>query len=251
MGACPQRVGIGPEASRCDVDAGPTVGPGRRHLHGRRRHLRHQPRRHAALALRDRRARRVGAGACCPTARWSPAARTTSSTPSRPTGRSAGTSGPAPTSRRRPPSATTARSTSAPTTTSSTRWPRRGAALGVHDRGRRSRVGRGRQRRRLRRLVRFADVRRPPRRQRWRGHSAPATASCRRRWSTRAAPSCSARRTTACIVSSLTATCAGRSSSAATSTARRCWPRTAPSSSAPTTASSTRSARRQRRRPET
>ena len=27
MGACPQRVGIGPEASRCDVDAGPTVGP--------------------------------------------------------------------------------------------------------------------------------------------------------------------------------------------------------------------------------
>ena len=27
VGACPQRVGIGPEASRCDVDAGPTVGP--------------------------------------------------------------------------------------------------------------------------------------------------------------------------------------------------------------------------------
>ena len=27
MGACPQRVGVGPEASRCDVDAGPTVGP--------------------------------------------------------------------------------------------------------------------------------------------------------------------------------------------------------------------------------
>ena len=27
MGSCPQRVGIGPEASRCDVDAGPTVGP--------------------------------------------------------------------------------------------------------------------------------------------------------------------------------------------------------------------------------
>jgi outer membrane protein assembly factor BamB len=27
MGACPQRVGIGPEASRCDIDAGPTVGP--------------------------------------------------------------------------------------------------------------------------------------------------------------------------------------------------------------------------------
>lgn len=27
LGACPQRVGIGPEASRCDVDAGPTVGP--------------------------------------------------------------------------------------------------------------------------------------------------------------------------------------------------------------------------------
>jgi outer membrane protein assembly factor BamB len=27
MGVCPQRVGIGPEASRCDVDAGPTVGP--------------------------------------------------------------------------------------------------------------------------------------------------------------------------------------------------------------------------------
>jgi outer membrane protein assembly factor BamB len=27
MGACPQRVGIGPEASRCDVDAGPTIGP--------------------------------------------------------------------------------------------------------------------------------------------------------------------------------------------------------------------------------
>ena len=27
IGACPQRVGIGPEASRCDVDAGPTVGP--------------------------------------------------------------------------------------------------------------------------------------------------------------------------------------------------------------------------------
>jgi outer membrane protein assembly factor BamB len=27
-GSCPQRVGVGPEASRCDVDAGPTVGPG-------------------------------------------------------------------------------------------------------------------------------------------------------------------------------------------------------------------------------
>jgi outer membrane protein assembly factor BamB len=27
VGACPQRLGIGPEASRCDVDAGPTVGP--------------------------------------------------------------------------------------------------------------------------------------------------------------------------------------------------------------------------------
>jgi len=27
IGACPQRIGIGPEASRCDVDAGPTVGP--------------------------------------------------------------------------------------------------------------------------------------------------------------------------------------------------------------------------------
>jgi outer membrane protein assembly factor BamB len=27
VGSCPQRVGIGPEASRCDVDAGPTVGP--------------------------------------------------------------------------------------------------------------------------------------------------------------------------------------------------------------------------------
>ncbi|HVZ87616.1 MAG TPA: PQQ-binding-like beta-propeller repeat protein [Polyangia bacterium] len=27
LGACPQRVGIGPEASRCDVDAGPTIGP--------------------------------------------------------------------------------------------------------------------------------------------------------------------------------------------------------------------------------
>ncbi len=27
VGACPQHVGIGPEASRCDVDAGPTVGP--------------------------------------------------------------------------------------------------------------------------------------------------------------------------------------------------------------------------------
>jgi len=27
MGSCPQRVGIGPEASRCDVDAGPTIGP--------------------------------------------------------------------------------------------------------------------------------------------------------------------------------------------------------------------------------
>jgi outer membrane protein assembly factor BamB len=27
VGSCPQRLGIGPEASRCDVDAGPTVGP--------------------------------------------------------------------------------------------------------------------------------------------------------------------------------------------------------------------------------
>ena len=27
IGACPQRIGVGPEASRCDVDAGPTVGP--------------------------------------------------------------------------------------------------------------------------------------------------------------------------------------------------------------------------------
>jgi outer membrane protein assembly factor BamB len=27
VGACPQRVGVGPEASRCDVDAGPTIGP--------------------------------------------------------------------------------------------------------------------------------------------------------------------------------------------------------------------------------
>jgi len=27
VGSCPQRVGIGPEASRCDVDAGPTIGP--------------------------------------------------------------------------------------------------------------------------------------------------------------------------------------------------------------------------------
>lgn len=27
VGSCPQRVGVGPEASRCDVDAGPTVGP--------------------------------------------------------------------------------------------------------------------------------------------------------------------------------------------------------------------------------
>ncbi|HTA17835.1 MAG TPA: PQQ-binding-like beta-propeller repeat protein [Polyangia bacterium] len=27
IGACSQRIGIGPEASRCDVDAGPTIGP--------------------------------------------------------------------------------------------------------------------------------------------------------------------------------------------------------------------------------
>jgi len=27
VGACSQRIGIGPEASRCDVDAGPTLGP--------------------------------------------------------------------------------------------------------------------------------------------------------------------------------------------------------------------------------
>jgi outer membrane protein assembly factor BamB len=27
IGSCPQSVGVGPEASRCDVDAGPTVGP--------------------------------------------------------------------------------------------------------------------------------------------------------------------------------------------------------------------------------
>jgi outer membrane protein assembly factor BamB len=27
VGSCPQRVGIGPEASKCDVDAGPTIGP--------------------------------------------------------------------------------------------------------------------------------------------------------------------------------------------------------------------------------
>lgn len=29
IGSCPQRVGVGPDASRCDVDAGPTLGPGR------------------------------------------------------------------------------------------------------------------------------------------------------------------------------------------------------------------------------
>ena len=62
VGSCPQRLGIGPEASRCDVDAGPDGRPGRRHLHRRRRHLRHQPRRDAALALPHRRARLVGAG---------------------------------------------------------------------------------------------------------------------------------------------------------------------------------------------
>lgn len=28
VGACPQHVGVGPDASRCDADAGPTVGPG-------------------------------------------------------------------------------------------------------------------------------------------------------------------------------------------------------------------------------
>jgi outer membrane protein assembly factor BamB len=28
IGSCPQRVGVGPDASRCDVDAGPTLGPG-------------------------------------------------------------------------------------------------------------------------------------------------------------------------------------------------------------------------------
>jgi len=27
VGSCPQRIGIGPDASRCDVDAGPTIGP--------------------------------------------------------------------------------------------------------------------------------------------------------------------------------------------------------------------------------
>jgi outer membrane protein assembly factor BamB len=27
VGSCPQRLGVGPEASRCDVDAGPTIGP--------------------------------------------------------------------------------------------------------------------------------------------------------------------------------------------------------------------------------
>jgi outer membrane protein assembly factor BamB len=27
IGACPQRIGVGPEASRCDADAGPTIGP--------------------------------------------------------------------------------------------------------------------------------------------------------------------------------------------------------------------------------
>ena len=41
---------------------GPHHRPRRHHLHRRRRHLRHQPRRHPALALRDRRARRVGPG---------------------------------------------------------------------------------------------------------------------------------------------------------------------------------------------
>jgi outer membrane protein assembly factor BamB len=28
IGSCPQHVGVGPDASRCDVDAGPTLGPG-------------------------------------------------------------------------------------------------------------------------------------------------------------------------------------------------------------------------------
>ena len=122
MGACPQRVGIGPEASRCDVDAGPTIGPDGVIYTGRRRHLRHQPGRHAALALRDRRPRLLGARGASRRDRGGRQPGRSRSTPSPPPARSAGTSAPAATSRRRPPSATTARSTSAPTTTSCTRW---------------------------------------------------------------------------------------------------------------------------------
>ncbi len=121
MGACPQRVGIGPEASRCDVDAGPTVGPDGVIYTGGDGIYAINP--DGTLRWRFATGGHVSsAPACCPTARWSPAARTISSTPSPPTARSAGTSAPAATSRRRPPSATTAPSTSAPTTTSSTRW---------------------------------------------------------------------------------------------------------------------------------
>ena len=244
MGACPQRVGIGPEASRCDVDAGPTVGPGRRHLHRRRRHLRHQPRRHAALALRHRRPRLVGA-------RRAARRHGGGGLPGRPRLRHRAQRAEAlglPRRRRRRGGARRRRRRHH---LRRLRRPqalragaRRHAALGVHHRRRRARVGRRRQRRRSTSARSTLNSTPSVWTARWPGPSAPAIASCRRRWSTHAAPSCSARRMTAFIVSSLTAICAGRSSSAATSTARRRWPRTAPSSWAPTTASSTRCARR-------
>ena len=113
--------GIGPEASRCDVDAGPDGRARRRHLHGRRRHLRHQPGRDPALAVRHRRPRLVGAGGARRRHGGGRQPGRYRSTPSRPTDRSAGTSAPAATSRPPRRSATTAPSTSAPTTTSSTR----------------------------------------------------------------------------------------------------------------------------------
>ena len=110
-----------PRPAAATSTPGPTVGPDGVIYTGRRRHLRHQPRRDAALAVRDQRPRLVGAGAA---ARRHGGGRLPGRHPLRHrarTARSAGTSAPAATSSRARPSATTARSTSAPTTASSTR----------------------------------------------------------------------------------------------------------------------------------
>ena len=248
MGACPQRVGIGPEASRCDVDAGPTVGPdGVIYTGG------------------------DGIYAINPdgTLRWHfvTGGHVSSAPAVLPDGTVvAGCQDDlvyaiAPNGQKRWDFRAGADVEAAPAIGDDgtiyvgsdddklyALAPGREAALGVHHRGRRARVGGGRQRRHLRRFFRFSTLCRPTGRHagvdipRRRSHR---VVGARRR---HAAPSCSARRMTAFIVSSLTAICAGRSSSAATSTARRRWPRTAPSSWAPTTASSTRSARRAARR---
>ena len=222
MGACPQRVGIGPEASRCDVDAGPDRRARRRHLHGRRRHLRHQPGRHSALALRRPADTSRPRPPCCPDGTVVAGSQDDLVYAIAPNGQ------------KRWDFRAGADIEAAPAIGDDgtiyvgsdddklyALAPDGDAALGVHHRRRRARIGGDRQRHHLRRLVRRSTLRRPSGRHA--GVDIPRRRSHRVVGAGRrdAAPSCSARRTTAFIVSSLTAICAGRWSSAATSTARR------------------------------